>query len=100
MNFEDNDSGPVTVLDLARFRGVEPDEQGGITLGQVKAVGLPFFGGCCVCGASVACYNSCPSRSGYLKCRSGCIGDDGFETADDANRFLFPDEYEWKGVQK
>lgn len=28
--------------------------------------GLPFLGGCSVCGASIAAYNACPGKNGYL----------------------------------
>lgn len=64
----EEEKGPITVLALARFRGVKEDERGSINAGQVMDVGLPFFGGCSRCHASIACYNVCPSKDGYLKC--------------------------------
>ena len=69
---------PVTVLDVALARGAKPDENGCISMGAVEDTGLPFLGGCEVCGATVSCGNSCPSTSGYIRCASGCIGDRGF----------------------
>ena len=70
---------PVTILDCAIARGAKPDDDGSFTMGDIKDVGLPFFGGCQVCHASIACYNAFPSRTNYLRCRS-CIGDLGFAT--------------------
>jgi hypothetical protein len=90
------EEGPVTILDLAEFRRVATDADGSINLDAFIAVGLPMFGGCSVCAASIAAYNACPSRSGYLKCAEGCIGDDGYPTVEEANRALFPEEYEWR----
>ena len=42
-------------------------------MGDIEATGLPFFGGCEICHASIACYNAYPSKSNYLRCRS-CMG--------------------------
>ncbi len=72
----------VTTLDCAVARGAKPDEDGNFTMGDVQAVGLPFFGGCEICHASIACYNAYPSKSNYLRCRS-CIGNAGFATTDE-----------------
>jgi hypothetical protein len=63
-------------------------------------VGLPMLGGCACCEACIAAYNACPSKSGHLKCADSCIGDDGFDSVEDANIALFPDEYRWEGVSK
>lgn len=87
----------ITVLELAEFRGAK-EEDGCMSAGEIERVRLPFMGGCACCGATIAAYNACPSRSGYLKCASGCIDDDGWETVEAANIDLFPEEYEWKGV--
>jgi hypothetical protein len=46
---------------------------------DIETVGLPFFGGCQVCHASIACYNAYPSETNYLRC-GDCIGDLGFAT--------------------
>lgn len=94
----DNEKGPVTILDLAVFRGAQESESGGFTMGAIESTGLPFMGGCARCGACIAAYNACPSRCGYLMCSSGCIGDDGWDSVERANIELFPEEYEWKGV--
>ena len=72
---DDTHLRPATVLDVARVRGVTGDR---VSMADLMAVGLPFWGGCAVCHATVSAGNACPSRSGYLKCVSGCIGDDGF----------------------
>lgn len=89
----------ITVMQLAEFRGVKPTEDGSVNMGQFDDVGLPMLGGCEVCEACIAAYNACPSKSGYLRCASGCIGDDGYETVEEANLALFPEEYTWGGVK-
>jgi hypothetical protein len=88
----------ITVLELAVFRGAKESETGGFTMGEFDRVRLPMLGGCSVCGASIAAYNAAPSRSGVLKCAEGCIDADGFETVQEANIAIFPEEYEWKGI--
>ena len=91
---------PITVLELALHRGVKEDTNGNISMGALEDVGLPFMGGCLICGAGIAAYNACPSKlsagaaklceqSGYLKCASGCIDEDGFATVEEANANLF-----------
>jgi hypothetical protein len=80
---------PVTILELAEHRGAKQDEHGGINGAEFERVGLPIMGGCQVCGATVAAYNACPSKSGYLRCANGCIGGDGFSDVAEANRFIF-----------
>jgi hypothetical protein len=72
----------VTILDCAVARGAEPDQDGNFTMGDIETVGLPFFGGCHVCHASVACYNAHPSKTNFLRCRT-CIGVLGFATTDE-----------------
>ncbi len=75
----DEDNVPVTVLDCAAARGAKAGPDGSFTMGDIDAVGLPFFGGCEHCHASIACHNAYPSRTNYLRCRA-CIGDLGFAT--------------------
>lgn len=87
----------ITVLDLAIYRGLKENENGSYTLGDIEETGLPGMGGCGRCGATVAAYNACPSTRGFIMCADGCIGDDGFETVEEANFELFPEEYRWVG---
>ena len=68
---------PITFLDLARYRGLRTDEHGGASAAAFEEVGLAIFGGCKLCGASLAAYNGYPSKSGWWKCED-CIGDDGW----------------------
>jgi len=79
----------ITVLDLAKFRGLKEDENGKVSMGAFDDVGLPMMGGCSICGATVTCYNACPSKSGFLKCEKGCIGGDGWETVEEADIDIF-----------
>lgn len=85
---------PITILELARFRGAKEGPDGTINGAEFIKVGLPILGGCCVCEATIAAYNACPSKSGFLKCRDNCIGDDGWETVEEANKDIFPEEVE------
>jgi hypothetical protein len=87
----------ITVLELAIFRGAKESE-GGMSGGEIERVGLPFMGGCQRCGACIAAYNASPSTTGYLMCTHGCVDGVGFDTCEEANRALFPEEYEWKGA--
>lgn len=89
----------ITILELAMFRGAKETEDGNISMGEVEKTGLPFMGGCGLCGACIAAYNASPSQSGYLMCSEGCIGDCGFDTVEAANIHLFPEEYQWQGVK-
>jgi hypothetical protein len=72
----------VTILDCAVARGAKPDEDGSFTMGDIESVGLPFFGGCQVCHASIACFNAYPSKTNYLRCRN-CIGELGFASTEE-----------------
>jgi hypothetical protein len=75
----------ITVLQLANhILGREA-----ITGDDFYEAGLPMMGGCGPCGASIACYNSHPSKTGYLLCED-CVGDKGFETVEEAKAFVFP----------
>lgn len=87
----------ITVLELAQFRGAKETADGGYTMGSIEDTGLPFMGGCGRCGATVAAYNAAPSKRGYLMCAEGCVGSEGFDSVEEANRFIFPQEYEWQG---
>ena len=91
----------ITILELAKFRGLvsRDHESDSYSMGDFDRVGLPMLGGCQRCEACIAAYNAAPSKTGYLMCASGCIGDDGYETAQEANMALFPEEYAWQGVK-
>jgi hypothetical protein len=82
----------VTILELALHRGASSDTDGGVDGAEFEKVGLQIMGGCQVCGATLAAYNGCPSKSGYWRCRSGCIGDDGYETVAEADAAIFGKE--------
>ncbi|MEE9383202.1 MAG: hypothetical protein V3V08_07295 [Nannocystaceae bacterium] len=56
----------ITILDIARARGVQDDGNGAINMGEFERVGLPMLGGCQVCGACIAPYNAHPGRNGFL----------------------------------
>lgn len=66
----------LTVLDIASAKLGREARNGA----DFDEVGLPIMGGCEVCGATVAAYNACPTRTGYLRCASGCVDDLGFRT--------------------
>lgn len=78
-------SGPVTILSLAEFLLGRPAVDGT----DFYRVGFAIMGGCEICGATLAAYNACPSKTDYWRCLNGCIGDDGWYSAKDAARDLF-----------
>ena len=59
-------NGMITILDIAKHRGVHIDVDGCIAASEFSRVGLPFFGGCQDCGATIAAYNAHPGRNGLL----------------------------------
>jgi len=79
---------PITILELAKHR-LGRDAITGQDFAEAK---LPMLGGCEVCHASIACYNACPSQSGMIRC-TDCIGEYGWETVEEANRELFPEDF-------
>ncbi|SRR6266581_2954760 len=88
----------ITMMDLAIFRGVKQDSDGSINMGAFSDVGLPMLGGCGNCGSQCAAYNMCPTKTGNIYCLD-CVHEAiGFETVEEANRFCFPEEYKWQGV--
>lgn len=92
-SIEHDELKPITIIQLARFRGAKESADGSINGAEFYRVGLPILGGCLICEATIAAYNAYPSKSGYLKCRN-CIGDDGYATVEEANREIFADEVE------
>lgn len=79
------DNTSITILDVARARGAH-EEDGSINAGEFIRLGLPFFGGCLNCGATLGPYNSFPSTTGYIMCQD-CLGDAGFSTIDQFEQF-------------
>lgn len=55
----------ITILDIAIAHGAK-EIDGGINMAEFDRLGLPFMGGCQHCGASIAAYNACPGRNGWL----------------------------------
>lgn len=79
---------PVTILALAEFRlGREA-----ITGQDFADANLAILGGCQRCGASLAAYNACPSKTGYWLCASGCIDDLGWHDVAEANQAIFGED--------
>lgn len=79
----------VTILDcvIARLNIKKGD---GITGEDCDKAGFAMLGGCEHCGATIAAYNAYPSKGGYWNCRD-CIGDDGYETTEEALKDIFAD---------
>jgi hypothetical protein len=80
----------ITILDVALSRGVVEDSDGSVSASEFDRVGLPFFGGCQCCEASIAAYNMYPTTSGYVSC-SDCLGDRGFETVGEFEESELPE---------
>jgi hypothetical protein len=84
----------VTILELAKHRGAE-EVDGGVNGAEFHRVGLNFIGGCGVCGATIAAYNGCPTKSGYWACKSGCVDEvGGWDTVEEADADIFGEEDE------
>ncbi|MEE9386107.1 MAG: hypothetical protein V3V08_22065 [Nannocystaceae bacterium] len=73
----------ITILDVAKARGVHVDDDGTINGAEFERVGLPFLGGCQVCEACIAPYNAHPGRNGYLIGSCCAQPDDTFETVEE-----------------
>ena len=84
---------PITVLDLAIHRGAKEDPNGGLSAEAIEATGLPIISGCGPCGESLGPFDAYPSKLGSIRCKD-CIGQNGFETVEEANAFIFPPEDE------
>lgn len=93
-------SSPVTIRDLAVYRGAV-EVEGSINGAEFDRVGLEIIGGCGVCGATLAAYNGCPSKSGVWKCLNGCIDGDGWDDVAEADKAIFgglPKMIRWYAV--
>ena len=84
----------ITILELAKYRGAKPARDGSISGDEFDRVGLPILGGCEVCHACVAAHNACPSRTGFLRCANGCIGELGWDAVEEADAAIFGDTTE------
>jgi hypothetical protein len=73
---------PVTILDIAKARGLKVDKDGGSTMPDFFEVGLGMLGGCERCESSIAAYNAYPSITGFWRCKD-CIADLGYKTVED-----------------
>lgn len=82
-------SVPVTALQVAESRGLEPLPDGsGYSAGAFAAVGIPFMGGCYGCHAMLAAYNAYPSKTGFWLDRECIEGTDlGFDTVEDYEKW-------------
>jgi hypothetical protein len=78
---------PVSILDVALYRGVEEGEDGAIDGGEFDRVGLAIFGGCANCGATIGPWNAYPSIRGTWRCGE-CIGDLGFKSEADFEKWV------------
>src|SRR5438309_8802724 len=81
---------PITLLQLAEYRLGRKARTGQ----DFEDAGLPMVGGCEICHATVSAYNACPSKSGNIRCLNGCIGEMGWDTVEQADRDIFPDDQE------
>lgn len=83
----------VTILDLAKYRLGLGDDVTTLTGADFQHAGLAIMGGCMICGATLAAYNGCPTKSGYWACARECaemMGDEGpwYDVAE-ANTAIF-----------
>ena len=79
---------PITIHELAIFRGMRDDGTGQFSGGDYADVGLAIMGGCERCGATLAAYNAHPTRTGFWRC-GDCVGPHGYATAAEANADIF-----------
>jgi hypothetical protein len=75
----------LTIFDIAKAKGAE-QVNGGINGGEFTRLGLPMIGGCVVCHATIAAYNSYPTTTGYLMCRDCVTEEVAFTTVEDFDR--------------
>lgn len=71
-----------TIYDIAIARGARVVD-GAVNGGEFERLGLPMMGGCQVCGATIAAYNSHPARNGYLVGSCCANGFDIFESIEE-----------------
>ena len=83
---------PITIAELAGHILGRP----AVDKVDYKKVKLPIFGECMGCHASIAAFNSYPSKNGFIMCKK-CIGDQGWENLEDARKGLFEKENSGNG---
>ena len=74
----------ITLLDVAKARGIKETSPDVFAYEAFEAVGIPMLGGCLLCAATIAAYNAYPTRTGYIMCKS-CAEQDAsmvFETTE------------------
>lgn len=69
----------ITILDIAIAEGARQSEHG-LDAREFERLGLPFFGGCQICGATLGPYNAHPGRNGFLIGKCCVEPEDTFET--------------------
>lgn len=86
----------VTIWDVAKSRGVKEDENGSISGDEFIKVGLPMWGGCCICQASIAAYNAHPGKGGYLICSDCVTPESGFLTTEEFEKWCEDEDEQGK----
>jgi hypothetical protein len=91
---ENPDARPVTLYQLAVHRLRASGWLGDappicLSAGEFNRAGIAVLGDCEVCAATITAYNACPSRTGNRRCARGCIKDQGYTTAGEADTALF-----------
>lgn len=83
------DSGYITILDLASWRLKRPALNGQ----DFMDAGLEIMGGCQCCGATLAAYNGHPTKTGYWQC-TNCVNatEMGWKEVQEANMDIFGEE--------
>jgi hypothetical protein len=71
----------ITVLQLAKARGVVTSDEGTINMAEFRRVGLAMIGGCARCEATIGAFNAYPSRLGFWLCGECLQGGEGFASA-------------------
>ena len=56
----------ITICDIAIGLKPELNEKESLNGEDFDNLGLPMFGGCQYCGASIAAFNAHPGKNGYL----------------------------------
>jgi hypothetical protein len=76
------------ILDCAKARGATPNSNSIYPGEEIVKHGFALLGGCLHCEASIACYNTYPSRNGHWCCED-CIGSQGFDSTEEFEKWLY-----------